>query len=70
MARAMSKDTGAERISIRPERITSSGRFSQDSFTLGTRMARISLGDRDRSVEDLLVFSIMTYLARDSITGS
>jgi len=51
MARAMSRATGAEMMSIRLERVTSRGRFSQGSLAFGTKIAWISLGVRDKSVE-------------------
>jgi len=49
----MSRETGAERMSIRLERVTSRGRFSQGSLAFGTKIAWISLGDRDKFFEDL-----------------
>jgi hypothetical protein len=50
MAKAMSRDTGAERASIRLERVISRGRFSQGSFPFRMRIASIGLGDCDKSV--------------------
>jgi len=53
MAKAISKDTGAERMSIRVDNVTSRGRFSRGSFAFGTRIAWIGLGDLDKLTEDV-----------------
>jgi hypothetical protein len=45
-------------------------RMGSSSMTLGTTMARIWLGDRDKSVEDVLGSSIMIYSAKDSVSRS
>lgn len=42
----------SQRMSIRLERVTSRGRFSQGSLTLGTRIPWVGLGDRDKFIED------------------
>ena len=45
-------------MSIRLDNVTSRGRFNKGSFALGTRMAWIGLGDRDKLIEDLFDSSI------------
>jgi len=39
-------------VSIKAEKVTSRGRFSQGSFALGTKMAWMDLGDRDKLIEE------------------
>lgn len=57
-------------MSIRLEKATSRGRFSRGSLTLGTKIALISLGVRDKLIEDVLGSSINahSYLMAERLT--